>query len=416
MRTTRLSATAAAALLATAVLLPDAAQAASDRSGSTIVHNQQTRITKRGIKADLAPIVRIVSPLADSKVAPGEARAGTPNPNGTGFVVNLEVVTRDEVPIRLNEATLAPPDFGIRNVPQLNRGELNPEFPGLYVFFDQDLITPDGKVLRAFNNFAAAFNVAGTDDTPGPGVTAWAGWHVLESFPSNVKEVTLTAAVVDKAGRIGSDRIKLRVDRRLASGQALTPAVGGASGLGQRNGGPGPEVSMIAPRVPTSLALGPQRETPTPTNGALFFIQVSALDRSGAGIAVNETGVGVTAPPNPIGLIFDPTQIPSGGPNRNFPGLTVTFDLPLRQPNGNVVPAGTNLAPLFDVAGAELDASGAVRVTTDWVVGGSLLSPPGKGNVTVSAKVTDKAGRTGEARSIFSVSRAVSGQSLTPRP
>jgi hypothetical protein len=66
----------------------------------------------------------------------------------------------------------------------------------------------------------------------------------------------------------------------------------------------GPEVSMIAPRVPTALAVGPSDDSLTPNNGALFFIQVTALDRSGAGIAVNETGEGGMFP---IGLIFDPT-------------------------------------------------------------------------------------------------------------
>jgi hypothetical protein len=416
MRLTVTSAGAAIALLGAAAFPLDAAATSSGRRGDTIVYLQKTKITKRGVRADLTPIVRIVWPLADSKVAPGEARVGKPSPNGAGFVLNLEIVSRDAVPIRLNEATLAPPDFGIRNVAQLERGAINPEFPGLYVFFDRDLITPDGKVLPAFNNFAAAFNVAGTDDTPGPGVTAWAGWHVLESFPADVDETKLMVAVVDEAGRIGSDSIKLKIDRRQASGQALTPGGGTSGGIGEEAGDQAPEVSIIAPRAPTSVALGPQGQTPTPANGSLLFIHISALDRSGAGIAVNETGVGVTAPPNPIGLIFDPTQIPSNGPNRNFPGLTLTFDVPLRQPNGNLVPAGNNLTPLFDVAGAEIDATGAVRVTADWVVGGSLVLPAGKSNVTMVAKVTDNAGQTGMAQSIFSVSGAASGQDLTAKP
>jgi len=55
--------------------------------------------------------------------------------------------------------------------------------------------------------------VAGTDDTPGGGVTAWLGWHVLESVASGVDEFTLMAALVDEACRIGMDRIKLKVDR-----------------------------------------------------------------------------------------------------------------------------------------------------------------------------------------------------------
>src|SRR5262245_32629509 len=196
-----------------------------------------------GVKGDLAPIVRIVSPLADSRVAPGEGKIGAGSPNGTGFLVNLEIVTRDKTPVSLREAT------NIRRADLLNVGELNPNAPGLYFFFDVDLITPDGRVLPKFNNFASAFNIAGTDDTPGDGVTAWLGWHVLESVPGDVDEFTMTAAFVDDQGRIGMDRITVKVDRSKSSGQALTPepfAVTGAEGL------PGaPEVTMIAPRVPT---------------------------------------------------------------------------------------------------------------------------------------------------------------------
>jgi hypothetical protein len=181
---------------------------------------------------------------------------------------------------------------------------------------------------------------------------------------------------------------------------------------------------MIAPRVPTSVALGTQDSTLTANNGSLFFIQVSSLDRRGAGIGVSENGLTTAGVPLnaaiPAGLIFDPSAIPTkettGGPNQNFPGLTVTFDVPLRQPNGNVVPAGTNLAGLFDVAGSEIDASGAIRTTADWVVGGALLLPTGKTNVTVDASVTDNAGHTGTARNIFSVSKAISGQDLTADP
>src|SRR5262249_51121090 len=122
----------------------------------------------------------------------------------------------------------------------------------------------------------------------------------------------------------------------------------------------------------------------------------------------------------PAGLIFDPSVIPSaghpGGPNRNFPGLTVTFDVPLRQPNGNIVPAGANLAGLFDVAGSEVDESGAIRTTADWVVGGSLVLPADQQSVTVNASVTDNAGHTGSTKNIFSISKTVSGQLLTLDP
>lgn len=232
--------------------------------------------------------------------------------------------------------------------------------------------------------------------------------------------MTITVAVVDDAGGIGLDRVKVRVDRSKASGQALTPAAEDFPGGEGIEDPDGPEVSMIAPRVPTALAIGPSDNSLTANNGSLFFIQVSALDRSGAGIAVNETGPGSAFP---IGLIFDPAQIPNaaagtpGGPNRNHPGLVVTFDVPLRQPSGNVVSAGVNLAPLFDVAGSEVDAaSGAIRTTADWVVGGSLVLPPGKETVTITSSVTDNTGRKGVTRSVFAVSDTVSGQNLGTNP
>jgi len=378
-------------------------------------------------RGDLAPVVRIVSPLADASVAPGESRVGAGTPNGTGFALNVEVVTRDQTPITAREATLAPPVFGIRHVPELQQGRQNPDVPGLFVFFDCDLITPDGTVLRKGNNLASAFNVAGSDDTPGPGVTLWLGWHVLESIPANVREFTITVAFVDQARRIGLDQVHVRVDNsRGASGQALTPAPATfqnnllGSGLDDPKA---PEVSLIAPRVPTSIALGTQGADLNATNGSLLFLHVSALDRSGAGIAVNENGVGRPGSTFPAGIILDNGQIPSvangftAGPNRNYPGLVVTFDVPLRQANGNIVPPGTNLAPLFDVVGSELDAlTGAVRITTDWVVGAALEVPAGKTSVTITAHVTDNSGRTGTSKSVLSISRAVSGQDLTPNP
>jgi hypothetical protein len=375
------------------------------------------RITpRRGVKGDLAPIVRIVSPLADSRVAPGEGRIGAGSPNGAGFVVNLEIVTRDQTAVRLREAT------NIRHVDLLDAGALNPDAPGLYFFFDVDLITPDGRVLPKFNNFASAFNVAGTDDTPGDGVTAWLGWHVLESVPEDVDEFTMTAAFVDDAGRIGMDRIKIKVDRSKSSGQALTPAPPATPVSDNESAIDAPEVTIIAPRVPTSIALGAQDNTLNATNGALFFIQVSAVAQGNAEIAVSENGIrqGVVNPT--IGLIADGSQIPNpttgatGGPNRNFPGLELTFSAPIRQANGNIVPAGVNVAPLFNIAGSEIEATGRIRVTADWVVGTALLVPADDKTVTITAKVTDTLGRTGVTRSIVTISQAQSGQGLTPNP
>lgn len=398
------------ALLPTAVLAQEDTQTPLTRP---VNYTNVIRISPRnGVEGDLAPIVRIASPLADSRVAPGEGRVGAGSPNGTGFVVTLEVVTRDKTAVSLREAT------NIRRVDLLNAGALNPNAPGLYFFFDVDLITPDGTVLPKFNNFASAFNIAGTDDTPGDGVTAWLGWHVLESLPEDVDEFTMTAAFVDDAGRIGLDRIAMKVDRSHSSGQDLTPAPFTVSGT---EGIPGaPEVTLIAPRVPTSIALGAQGSALNATNGALFFIQVGAVAQGNAEIAVSENGIRQGAVNPVIGLIADGSQIQTaqvmGGPNRNFPGLDVTFSVPVRQANGNVVPAGVNLAPLFNIAGSEIDANGRVRVTADWVVGTALQVPADEKTVTITAKVTDTLGRTGVTRNIVTISKAQSGQDLTANP
>ena len=110
-------------------------------------------------------------------------------------------------------------------------------------------------------------------------------------------------------------------------------------------------------------------------------------------------------------------QIGTRGPNRNIPGLYVSFDVDLRVPNGTIVKAGQNLAPLFDIVGSELDDSrGTVRVTMDWVVGGALILPEGKRSITITSRITDNAGKTGETKNIVGVSPASSGQNLTANP
>jgi hypothetical protein len=181
-------------------------------------------------------------------------------------------------------------------------------------------------------------------------------------------------------------------------------------------------VVLIAPRVPTSIALGAQGDTLNAANGALFFIQVSASAQGNGEIAVSENGIRQGAVNPAIGLIADGSQIPNqkagsaGGPNRNFPGLELTFSVPVRQANGNVVQAGVNLAPLFNIAGSEIDANGRVRVTADWVVGTALQAGADEDTVTITAKVTDTLGRTGVTRNIVTISPARSGQDLTPNP
>lgn len=502
---------------------------------ATLTYTQLIKAAPRRAEGDLSPVVRIVSPTAGSVAARGESLVGQGSPNGTAFLFNVEVTTRDHVAIAAREANSLVP---IRHVDRL--GCPNPDVPGFYAFVNRDFVTPSGEIIPRNTNLASLFNIAGTDDTPGPGVTLWLGWHVLESFLPDAEDFDLTVAFVDQAGRIGFDEIRnIRITEDAISGQTLTPAVdtfpGAAAkftaeltgaaeqpnpvttnGFGSgsvfynrqtgiatvtvnfqnlssnqttahihgpatpdaagpvvfdidtnstppttntgtfvrewaidpvnlerlQNGllyfnvhsmsNPGgevrghirpvvnepgaPEVASIAPRVPTAVSLGTQDGGLNPGNGTLFFIQVSTVDRSGAGIAVSENGIRAGST-QPVGLIFDPTQIGARGPNRNFPGLYVAFDVDLRQPNGNVVKAGQNLAPLFDIAGSELDdEGGTVRVTTDWVIGGALLLPAGKRSITITSRVTDNAGRTGETKNIVTVSPATSGQVLTTAP
>jgi len=370
-------------------------------------------INNQGAIGALAPQVRFTSPLNGALVARGDGNIGVGSTNGTGFAINLEVFTRDRIGVKLNEATQSPAKPGIRHADLL--GQLNPEFPGLFVFIDKDLIKPDGGIIPKNTNLGTLFNIAGTDDTPGAGVTAWAGWHVLESFPVGTENFTITAAVVDEVGRIGFDRIKVYLDPTLRSGNALTPDPSTFPGHGQVNDN-GPNVEIIAPRVPSAIALGAQTGLPTDVTGSLNFIQVNILDIAGAGIAVDEIGNTVTQPELGPGSILDPTQLGKGD-NRNFPGLKFTFDVPLQAPNGVLVPAGGNLTPVFNIVGSEVDPlTRAVRVVADWVVGGSLILPSGKNFVTFTATVTDNRGNAGTAKRVFQVSNVLGGQLLTPAP
>ena len=349
-----------------------------------------------------APTMRIVSPAQGASVARGEGLPGAGSFNGSGFSLNLEVITRDSIGVAAEEG------LNIRNTTLL--GSPNPKFPGLTVTFDTDLIKPDGGIIAKGTNLAALFNIAGSDDTPGAGITLWTGWHVLESLPLDVSKVTITASVRDVSGRVATDIATFNVLPGSGSGQALTPRLAGVVGDGTDSAN-GPQVTLVAPRMPSSVSTGPLSIPTPPSNASLFFVQVSAVDKTGVGIAVNENGDGKADADR--GTIEDRTQIAANGPNRNFPGLALTFDVPLRQPNGNVIPPGQNMAPIFNIVGSERSAEG-VRVTAGWVVGGSLMMPAGKTSVKVTAKVTDNAGRTGSSSGTFDISPVVNGQDLTP--
>ena len=349
-----------------------------------------------------APVVHITSPVNDDVIAGGEGslNAGSPA-GGSGFTIVIETVTRDAADVPANES------INIRNTALL--GQANPNFPGLSVLIDADMIAPDGTIIAKNTNLANLFNTLGTDDSPGAGVTTWVGWHVLESFGDDVKSFTITASVRDAAGRIGTDVVKVKVDKHGTSGQALTPAPTAVTGDGLDDYD-GPEVTLVGPRDPSSLTLG------SATAPSFVFFQVSAFDRTDAGIGVNENGDGIT---QPVGLIRDGSQFgTAAGRNRNLPGLEFTFDVDFRRGNGAIVPAGTNLAPAFDIAGSTLDhrGNGGVTTTASWVTGGSFRVPAGKTSITVTARVTDNAGKTGSVSRTFAISPVGDGQLLTPQP
>jgi len=352
-----------------------------------------------------SPVLRIVSPAANASLARGEGLPGAGSFNGTGFSINLEMITRDRVGISALENT------NVRDPSLL--GKSNPNLPTLEVTFDADLIKPDGTIIPAGTNLAPLFNIAGADDPPGDGVTLWAGWHVLESFSEETKSVMIRASITDQTGRVASDVVNFSLLDGHVSGQGLTPNNAGVPGDGADDPD-GPEVTMIAPRSNSSIATGPQTGLPTPPgNASLMFVQVSALDRSGAGIAINENGDGKADADR--GTIADASQIAAGGPNRNYPGLSFTFDVPVQLRNGTLIPPGQNLAPLFNIVGSE-KAAGGVRSTASWVVGGALVVPPGKTTVTAIARVTDNAGKSGSTASTFGISTVENGQELTPAP
>ncbi|HWW71560.1 MAG TPA: CHRD domain-containing protein [Duganella sp.] len=358
---------------------------------------------------DASPLMHIVSPASGVSVARGAGVPGAGTFDGAGFVINLEIITRDSIGIAATES------LNIRNASL--PGKANPNMPTLVVSFDADLIKPDGTIIAKGTNLASLFNIAGVDDTPGAGITLWTGWHVLESFREETKTVTITASITDQAGRVATDHVTYNLLEGHGSGQSLTPKTAGVAGDGIDDAD-GPEVTMIAPRPASSVATGPATPKP-PASGALFFVQVSALDKAAHGIASNENGDGKAD--SDRGTILDGGQIvvngpnAAGGPNRNIPGLVFTLDVPLLQPTGNLIPAGANLAPLFNIAGSEREARG-VRTTALWTVGGTLVMPAGKTTVTAKASVTDNAGRTGSTQTVFGVSTVQNGQELTPAP
>src|SRR4029450_11127770 len=333
---------------------------------------------------------------------------------GTGFAVVGEIVARYAVPVSVDE------DVNIRNVDNL--GGINPQFPGLFVFLDEDLITPDGTIIPANTNLGPLFNIAGTDDTPGPGVTIWAGWHIVESIrPREGDSFNLTVAVVDDDGRIGFDRVKLNVapsvtDQFGTSGNGLTQNPGEPNRV---SGGTAPIVEIIAPREPTAVTFGE-----APPNGSLHYVQVNIIDKEGDVVVddvgareclIDPTSANLAAQ---SGRIDDPAA-GVGNPNRNVPGFDFRFSVPSGAAGGN---ANVNVARVFNLAGSEVvlleDGTPAVRTVLNWVVAAPFVGSARDENfVTFTAKVTDANGNQGVATRTFHLTdSAAQGQELTPQP
>jgi hypothetical protein len=365
-------------------------------------------------KQRLPPLVRITSPLDGAFIAPGDSRVGAGDPNGTGFMIVAEIFTRDRVGVTVDE------DINIRNAAEL--GDLNPQFPGLLVFIDEDLITPDGTIIPANTNLGPLFNIAGTDDTPGPGVTIWTGWHVLESIvPGNRRTFNLTVAVVDDAGRLASDRVTLNVadsvtGRFGTSGNGLTQNPDEPNRV---DGGTGPIVEIIAPREPSAVTFGQAGP-----NGSLHYIQVNVIDREGD-VIVDELGAsdGLLDPTSEnlaaqFARIDDPT-VGVGNANRNVPGFDFRFSVPGGTGGGA---ANVNVARAFNIAGSEVifleDGKPAVRTVLNWVVGAPFVGTALDENfVTFTAIVTDANGNRGIATKTFQLTgSAANGELLTPQP
>ena len=392
-----------------ALISPLLASAPTIAAADGEVFSEVTRlVNNRGVNRNgLAPQVRITSPLAGSFIAPGDSRIGAGNPNGTGFAIVAEIVTRGNNHVTVDE------DVNIRNVKDLFGR--NPQFPGLFVFIDADLITPDGTIIPANTNLGPLFNIAGTDDTPGPGVTIWTGWHVLESIVPGVDSFNLTVAVVDDDRRIGFDRVKVNVDRSVtdrfgSSGNGLTHRVAG---------GTAPIVEIIAPREPSAVTFGQ-----APPNGSLHYIQVNVIDKEGD-VVVDELGAadGLLDPTNPnlaaqFGRIDD-GAVGVGNPNRNVPGFDFRFSVPSGAAGGA---ANVNVARAFNVAGSEVirleDGTPAVRTVLNWVVAAPFVgSALNEDFVTFTATVTDANGNVGTATRRFQLTgSAANGEQLTPQP
>lgn len=128
--------------------------------------------------------------------------------------------------------------------------------------------------------------------------------------------------------------------------------------------------------------------------------------------------VGVTAPIGNLEVRPGPVATPATppDPNPNFPAFTFTFSLPLITPSGAVIPAGTNLAALFQFAGSTgRITDGTAETLFVWFVGGSV--PQEAEQLTMTAGITDRFGRAGVGETSITVALApIAGSTWTAPP
>ncbi len=162
-----------------------------------------------------------------------------------------------------------------------------------------------------------------------------------------------------------------------------------------------PLLEILTPEPGSFVAAGLARPGKPNPQGADFIITIHVTERE-------------LTPRVKEGSSFSPGSIP--GPNPSFPGLVFTFDSDFITPSGDVLPAGTNLAALFQFAGSEITRGGAVATTFMWFVGGSI--PANVPRLTMTAEITDSVGfrSVGKQSLTVGVLPGISGGDLTVNP
>ena len=225
-----------------------------------------------------------------------------------------------------------------------------------------------------------------------------------------MKNFTITASVRDAAGRIGTDVVKVKVDKHGTSGQALTPAPTAVTGDGLDDYD-GPEVTLVGPRDPSSLALGTRR-------GARVHLLPGLGASTGPAPASASTRTVTGSPHRPWGSFVTRAQFASARrqPQLPRPGIHLRRGFSPRQRGNRPGRPEFGAGVRYRGKHAQSPRKRPRHYDRIWVAGGRFVMPAGKTTVTVTARVTDNAGKTGSVSRTFGVSAVANGQLLTPQP